>query len=322
MNNEQRTMNKEQIKNRLFFGTLMTVFFTAVVIFDGWLDGSLSTSIADDKLVRGTILIILIAVLIILAQLEFSNLAAAKNLKIFMPVSAITSILLAGTWYWPQLLMTMDDGRWMIDVPRASSLVPLISFFVLAFALLALFLYQYIRFGTTAVLANCGANCFSIIYLGLFSGFVLAIRIDFGLWPVLMFVFVVKSSDIGAYAIGTLFGKHKFSPKISPAKTWEGMAAAVVSAMLIAFIFALGFDIMDWWSAIIFGFCFAFIAQAGDLVESMLKRDAEQKDSANRSAGCLTAVPGFGGILDIIDSPLVAAPFAYLFFMLFAEGVI
>ena len=66
----------------------------------------------------------------------------------------------------------------------------------------------------------------------------------------------------------------------------------------------------------IFGFCFAFIAQVGDLVESMIKRDAEQKDSANKSAGCLLAVPGYGGILDIVDSPLVSAPFAYLFFML------
>jgi len=300
----------------------MTVFFTAVVIFDGWLDGSLTASVSDDKLVQGTILGILIAVLIILAQLEFSSLAAAKNLKIFTPVSTIASILLAGTWYWPQLLMTMDDGRWMMDVPRASSLVPLISFFVLAFAFLALLLYQYARYGATAVLANCGTNCFSIIYLGLFSGFVLAIRIDFGLWPLLMFVFVVKSSDIGAYAIGTLFGKHKFSPKISPAKTWEGTSAAAATAMIVAFIFAVSFDIMVWWSAVIFGFCFAFIAQVGDLVESMIKRDAEQKDSANKSAGCLLAVPGYGGILDIVDSPLVSAPFAYLFFMLITSGVV
>ena len=297
------------LKYRLFFGTLMTVVFTAIVIFDGWMDGSLSVSIADDKPVQGTILGILIAVLIILAQLEFSNLAAARNLMIFTPVSTIASILLAGTWYWPQLLMTMDNGRWMMDVPRASSLVPLIPLFVSAFALLGLLLYQYACYGATAVLANCGANCFSIIYLGLLSGFVLAIRIDFGLWPLLMFVFVVKSSDIGAYAIGTLFGKHKFSPKISPAKTWEGTSAAAATAMIVAFIFAASFDIMVWWSAVIFGFCFAFIAQVGDLVESMIKRDAEQKDSANK-------VPGYGGILDIVDSPLVAAPFAYLFFML------
>jgi phosphatidate cytidylyltransferase len=107
---------------------------------------------------------------------------------------------------------------------------------------------------------------------------------------------------------GGLFGKHKFSPKISPGKTWEGMAGAVVIAMIVAIFFAVSCGIMVWWLALIFGFCFAFIGQFGDLAESMIKRDAEQKDAANK-------VPGFGGILDIVDSPLVAAPFAYLFFM-------
>ncbi len=158
------------------------------------------------------------------------------------------------------------------------------------------------------MLANCGVNYFSIIYLGLLSAFVLAVRIDFGLWPLLMFVFVVKSADIGAYTVGSLLGRHKFSPKISPGKTWEGMAGAVAVAMIVAILFAENCGIMIWWLAAIFGLCFAFIGQVGDLLESMLKRDAEQKDAANK-------VPGFGGILDIVDSPLVAASFAYLFFM-------
>ena len=275
----------------------MTVFFTAVVIFDGWMDGSLTASAADDKAVQGTILCILIAVLIIPAQLELSKLAAAKNLKIFIPISTVASILFATSWYWLQL----------IEVPPQVYL-----FFLSGFSLLGLLLYQYFRYGTSGVIANCGANYFSIIYLGLLSGFVLAVRIEFGLWPLLMFVFVVKSADIGAYAVGTLFGRHKFSSKISPGKTWEGMAAAVGSAMIVAILFAASCGIMDCWLAAIFGFCFAFIGEVGDLAESMIKRDAEQKDSANK-------VPGFGGILDIVDSLLVAAPFAYLFFMFTAR---
>ena len=123
-----------------------------------------------------------------------------------------------------------------------------------------------------------------------------------------MFVFVIKSADIGAYSIGTLFGKHKFSPKISPKKTWEGMIGAIAAAMIVAIGFARSCDIMSLWAAIVFGFCFAFIGQLGDLAESMIKRDAEQKDSASK-------IPGFGGVLDVIDSPLVAAPFAYMVFM-------
>ena len=281
------------LKYRLLYGILMTVVFTAIVIFDGWLDGSLTASSADDRTVQGTILCILIAGLIIPAQLELSRLAKAKNLRIFTPVAIIASVLFAGTWYWLQLV----EIRPMIYL-----------LFLSASSLWALLLYQYFRCGTSGVIANCGAGYFSIIYLGLFSAFVVGIRIDFGLWPLLMFIFVVKSADIGAYAIGVLFGKHKFSPKISPSKTWEGMAGAVTAAMIVAVGFAASCDIMAWWLAIIFGFCFAFIGQIGDLVESMMKRDAEQKDSANN-------VPGFGGILDIIDSLLVAAPFAYLFFM-------
>ncbi|MHC4571181.1 MAG: phosphatidate cytidylyltransferase [Planctomycetota bacterium] len=281
------------LKHRLLFGTLMTVFFTAVVIFDSWIDGSLTASITDDKPVQATLLCILIALLVILAQLELSKLAAAKNLKIFTPVSIVASILFATYWYWPQL----------VEISPSIYLL-----FLSAFSLLALFLYQYICYGTSAVLANCGANYFSIIYLGLLSAFCVAIRIDFGPWPLLMFVFVVKSADIGAYTTGSLFGKHKFSPKISPGKTWEGMAGAVLIAMIVAILFAVSCGIMVWWFALIFGFCFAFIGQLGDLAESMIKRDAEQKDAANK-------VPGFGGILDVVDSPLVAVPFAYLFFM-------
>jgi hypothetical protein len=92
------------LKYRLVFGTLMTAFFAALVIFDGWMDGSLTVSTADDKQVQGTILCVLIALLIIPAQLELSKLAEAKNLKVFTPLAIVASILLATTWYWPQLV--------------------------------------------------------------------------------------------------------------------------------------------------------------------------------------------------------------------------
>ena len=79
----------------------MTVFFTAVVIIDGWLDGSL-TAAAANKPVQGTIFCILVSLLAIPAQLELSKLAALKNLKIYLPVTIIASILVATYWYWQQ----------------------------------------------------------------------------------------------------------------------------------------------------------------------------------------------------------------------------
>ena len=270
----------------------MTVLFITIVIFDGWMDGSLTSSTTDNKDIQGSVFCILIALLAIPAHLELSKLAEVKKLKIFTPVAIISSMLLASRSYWLQFIQL-----------RQELVLPVL----LTVTLLSLFIYQYLNYGTSGILANCGVNCFSILYLGLLSGFCVAIRIEFGLWPLLMFVFVVKSADIGAYSFGTMFGKHKFSPKISPGKTWEGMAGAIAAAIIVAIGFAAGCDIMVWWVAVAFGLCFAFIGQLGDLAESMMKRDAEKKDSANK-------VPGFGGVLDIIDSPLVAAPFAYLFF--------
>jgi len=272
----------------------MTLFFTGVVIFDGWFDGSLTTSAADNKSIQGTILCVLIAILVIPAQLEFSKLAETRGINIFTPLVTTVSILFATSWYWFQFIAFERE----------------VCFVLLAtFALFGLLLTQYIYYGTTGVLANCGASCFSIMYVGILSAFVPAIRIEYGIWALLMFVFVVKFADIGAYITGSLFGKHQFSPKISPKKSWEGMAGAIVFAILIALLFGRVFDIMSWMSATVFGICFAFIGQLGDLAESLIKRDTGQKDSSN-------SVPGFGGMLDVIDSPLAAAPFAYLFFRL------
>jgi len=276
----------------------MTVVFTAIVVLDGSVSKYMPLSVTGDKPVEGTLLCILIAILVIPAQVELSRLAAAKNLMIFAPISTAASILFATSWYWPQLIKISP---------------PIYVFSLCAFCLLGLLLNQYIRCGTSGVIANCGASYFSIAYLGFLSAFVLGVRIDFGVWPVLMFIFAVKSADIGAYTGGTLFGRHKFSPRISPGKTWEGMAGAALTAIIVSVAFAASCDIMAWWLAAIFGLCFAFIGQMGDLAESMIKRDAEQKDSSKH-------VPGFGGVLDIIDSPLAAAPFAYLFLMFTARG--
>ncbi|TFG49975.1 MAG: hypothetical protein E4H40_02065 [Candidatus Brocadiia bacterium] len=280
------------LKYRLLFGTLMTLFFGGVTLLDGWLDGSLTQGAAD-KRVQGTILFVLVMLLAIPAQYEFSRLAQRKGIRIFLPVSIVSSMLLAGTWYWPQLL-TVEPAVYVSVV--------------MALTVLALFVYQYYSYGTAGVIANCGGNCFSVLYLGLLSSFVIAIRVEFGVWAVLMYIFVVKSSDIGAYALGMLFGRHKFSPRISPGKTWEGMGGAVLAAIIVSVTFSAISGIMPWLPAFLFGFCFAFIGQLADLAESMIKRDAEQKDSASN-------VPGFGGILDVIDSPLGSAVFAYLFFL-------
>jgi phosphatidate cytidylyltransferase len=280
------------LKYRLIFGTLMTLAFIGIVLLDGWLDGSLTKGV-DNFQIYGTLTVILVALLEIAGLLELSKLAAAKGVKILLPCSIPASILLAASSYWLQFIPYSPE---------------LILYFLLGLAVCLCFLYQRLRYGLSGVLVNCGAACFSILYLGLLGGFIPAVRINFGPWHLLMLVFVVKCSDIGAYTFGRLFGKHKFSPVISPKKTWEGMAGAVFAAIIVAVAFAVSCDIMAWWLGILFGAGFAFIGQLGDLAESMLKRDAEKKDASNN-------VPGFGGILDVVDSVLVTAPFGYMFFL-------
>ena len=163
------------------------------------------------------------------------------------------------------------------------------------------------KFGAEGTVCNISVSFFSIIYLGFLCAFVLGIRILWGPWVLLLFVFTVKSSDIGAYTLGRLYGKHKMTPTISPGKTWEGLFGALLFGTLVSIGFSAVCDIMPFLPAAIFGAVFGVLGQLGDLAESMIKRDAALKDSSSR-------IPGFGGLLDVIDSPLATGPAAFAFF--------
>ena len=119
----------------------------------------------------------------------------------------------------------------------------------------------------------------------------------------------MKFTDIGAYFGGRAFGRHKLIFWLSPGKTWEGLGFGLITAGLVGAAIAPAIPGLSYFQAALFGVLIGGIGQCGDLLESMMKRDAEVKDSG-------TLVPGFGGVLDIIDSPLLAAPFAYLVFSL------
>ncbi len=286
------------LKKRLIAGTLMTIFFTAFVLLDSYLDGSISSDVSKHRQIQATGLFIIVCLILIVAQFELAKLAEKRELSILIPIALPASILLAGSWFWSQAL-TISISKFVV--------------IILAFSFLALLLYTYKKNGIASVMSNCGISLFSIIYLGLLASYVLAIRIEFGIWYLLMFVYTVKCADIGAYTVGSLFGWHKFSPVISPGKTWEGMIGAVVFASIVSLLFAMFSGIMSWLTSIVFGVCFAFLGQMGDLVESLIKRDAMEKDSSK-------AVPGFGGVLDVVDSLLGSAVFAYLFMMFFCQG--
>jgi phosphatidate cytidylyltransferase len=131
-----------------------------------------------------------------------------------------------------------------------------------------------------------------------------------GRFYVLYFILVTKFSDMGAYLIGSLFGRHKMIPRISPGKTWEGFGGAIVVSTLASLLFAhfaagelAG---MKMGHALVLGILLGSAAVLGDLIESLFKREAGVKDSGS-------LFPGIGGILDLMDSLLFNAPLMYLY---------
>jgi phosphatidate cytidylyltransferase len=162
----------------------------------------------------------------------------------------------------------------------------------------------------------------AMLYLGGLGWFLMALRVKHSVYPsgyqgstqaVVMILLVVKFTDIGAYFGGRALGKRKLIPWLSPGKTWEGLACGLATAAIVGLLCALlwrhALNTLTWPKALLFGVVIGGVGQLGDLLESLFKRDAEVKDSGN-------IVPGFGGLLDIIDSPLLAAPAAYLLFSL------
>ena len=283
------------LKYRLLFGTIMTGIFVGLTLVDGRLDGSISHQLPNQP-VQATLFTILIALLAFPVQSELGNLIKKSGGHLFKSVTLPASIVFATSFYWFQM-GAASELRYII---LTSLLVP-------AFSFLALFAVQAFKFGTAGTIRNVSAGFFSIMYLGFLCAFIVAIRIMWGPWLLLTFIFTVKGSDIGAYTLGMLFGKHKMCPKISPGKTWEGLAGATLFGILVSLGFSYFCDIMPFLQAVGFGAVFGILGQLGDLIESMIKRDALQKDSSSR-------IPGFGGLLDIVDSLLATAPAAFLFF--------
>ncbi len=157
-----------------------------------------------------------------------------------------------------------------------------------------------------AMTAIAGAML-AFVHLGVMLGFLLALRQEHSAWLLLFILVTTKACDIGAFFTGKAIGKHKLIPWLSPKKTWEGLVGGVLASIAIALAgWSLVEPVKDapLLLAIPTGLIIALVAQAGDLAISLYKRDAAAKDSGQ-------SLPGFGGILDIIDSPLLVGPFAY-----------
>jgi phosphatidate cytidylyltransferase len=147
----------------------------------------------------------------------------------------------------------------------------------------------------------------SVVYIPTFLSFLVLLRNGReGVGWVFFVLCVVAAGDVGAYYIGSYFGRHKLCPAVSPNKTIEGALGGICANLLIGFIFAFLFiDGLSWPLALIIAVIVGITGQLGDLFESQFKRTSKVKDSSN-------LLPGHGGMLDRIDALLFAAPMTYI----------
>lgn len=216
------------------------------------------------------------------------------------------------TWFATALGLAVSC---VIPVDIAGSLGAAMVASVAAFVLVASLMFYSRKKTVEGVVAAAGGTLFAFAYLGLLFGFLLAIRREHSAWVVLAILLITKSCDIGAYFTGRAIGRHKLIPWLSPGKTWEGLLGGVALATALGVLAAWLSGKVDTitpyllWQGAAIGATLALVGQLGDLLASLLKRDAGLKDSSS-------VLPGFGGVLDVIDSPLLAGPAA--FWMLFA----
>jgi phosphatidate cytidylyltransferase len=272
-----------------------------------WLDVQAATP--------GIWLMPLALLLAILASQEVIGLCRAGGLQPSAGAVYLGNFLIvASNWApWP----VGHEGRLSQVQPLHGPLL------VLGIGTLAAFLGAMRRYekpgGSTA---NVAATILALVYVGFMLWFVVQLRLVWGMGALVSLLVVVKMGDTGAYAIGRLFGRHKMTPVLSPGKTLEGAVGALIFSM------ASSWAVFEWivprlvhdnvgkapaWGWAVFGLVVGLVGVLGDLAESLLKRDVGRKDSSQW-------MPGFGGVLDILDAVLLAAPVAWALWLFGVVG--
>jgi phosphatidate cytidylyltransferase len=252
-----------------------------------------------------------------LAQLEFHALLDRAGIPAFRIVGLICgACLISATFFTigPQPTEISRAYQWENSVLLAS--------------LIAVFVRQFPQKHNDKPLATIGCTLLAIWYVPYLFNFFTRLALSWdgsragsfvsetGRLLVLYLVVVVKCTDIGAYFAGRWFGRHKLFPRISPAKTWEGLFGGIAAAILASWLFffftngRFGKVTLSAGHAIALGWLLSVVGVVGDMFESLLKRAAGAKDSGS-------VVPGMGGILDVLDSLLFGAPILYVYCRLF-----
>jgi len=159
--------------------------------------------------------------------------------------------------------------------------------------------------------SNVSRAIFVVTYAPLLASFAVMLAAEpKGDLKVFALVLLTIGADIGGYFTGVAFGKHPMAPKISPKKSWEGFAGALILELVLGAVLWRYMFNDQWWQGAIAGVVMAITATLGDLIESMIKRDLGIKDMSS-------ILPGHGGIMDRLDSLLINSAVAWGLFTLF-----
>lgn len=271
---------------------------------------------------------LLIFALFALAQLEFNEMIVRSGHKYEMIATSILGVLFLAA-------SAIESPVFMSDMPPYLQLQGImdISSFVMCLAPAVLLACGVFRRKTEGAMQTFALSFAGFWYVAVLLGFVMRLAFEWESYPdgsinytgrlfLLIFILLVKFSDIGAYTIGRIFGKHKLIPEISPKKTVEGLIGGYLFSIIVSIII---WSIAKVWycghvgdlpfhfaNAIVLPILLTTFGVIGDLAESLIKRSVNVKDSSSR-------FPGMGGILDILDSLLLAAPVMYVYLLLFMK---
>lgn len=274
-----------QLGQRVIIGGIALIFIVLAILFSSY------------SLMR-PIFTLIVASVIGASLWEFFQMAKRKGLNPNKTVGIVCGALLPFAVF---LSIENEELSWL---PQA----------LLFLSLVAAFAY-YLKKGQDPYL-NIATIVLGIAYIAVPLSTIILINYQFqqdGRWWLLSLLAITKLTDIGAYFVGKKWGKNPLAPVVSPKKTWEGATGGLITGLAASIlIYVITQHMMptppiavSLSQSLFLGAALSLAGQAGDLAESLLKRDAQVKDS--------NQLPGLGGMLDMVDSLLFTAPCMYLF---------
>lgn len=302
------------LKQRLATGiTVCLLVFGILFFFPGWMH------------------MVLLFAVFLLAQLEFADMVRDSGHRYeFVATTLLGAAFLAATALETPMVRNLMERFTWTPPPMPEGRIDL-SALVLCLAPALLLLLGVLRRRTERAMETFALSYAGFWYVAVLLSFLVRLAFEWKVYEnwhtnytgrlmLLLFVVLVKSGDIGGYAFGRLFGRHRLIPAISPGKTWEGLAGCYVLSLLCGlgmwYVFhahfreAFGETRFPLVHAIVLPLLLTTTGLFGDLAESLIKRSVGVKDSSTR-------FPGMGGILDILDSLLFSAPFMYAYVVWF-----